>query len=346
MSSNFEEETINSLIKDIKNNNLNEDNSIVSKKRCCAGVKIDTKKHTFNKLKPTDGSLDQKVCLIEEKKNNISKTVAYSQCSKTVTDGGKFCHIHSRMLLLNGKNLKEFNEIIPENSSKEKREWLDDINHSFFKNMGKRGAKKKNNKNYYIFDQSDNPILMALNHKNANFYFSLYEFAKNLIDGGVNTKYNELRPDIKKNNNINDLINSIQSDDYETVLSSEDNISIDSQNESEYIPIYSNDNQEFYLDKNNYEVYKPIENTDLSECNTDETPIVYIGFLKETTEKYNLIKYENKYYTIVREEIIKKRGAIYLSLYNNIIFDKEMNDIGNLTKISDKKYEYQFYDEI
>jgi hypothetical protein len=327
------------------------------KNRCPAAVKINTKGETFKKIQPINGSfkkinpnlnsnIEEKVCLLEEEENNINKINAYVQCSKTVKNGDKYCHIHLRMSKLNEKNIKEFiKDIVPQDHN-DKRRWLDNVNHSFFDNMGKRGAKKKHSRNTFTFLDENDPILAILNHKDPKKVFLLNEYAKNLFNGFIDEKnidnkqiYN------KKKENIDDLIKKIQNDDYETVSSVDDNDnkSIESDNDDDYDRIYSNENEEFYIDKKNLDVYKPDNNNDST---IDGTTVVNIGFLKETTEKYHIIKYDNKFYCIVKEQNIKKRGNVYLSIYNNLIFDKDMNYIGDLKKISENEYKYNFCDEI
>jgi len=340
--SKLEEDAINSLIIDIKNNTSN--NSVIkklvsNKNICTAAVKYNTIGEAYKDIEKNIS-----VYLVKEEKNNAIKINAYTKCSKTAKNGENLCHLHCRMIKTNEIGLKIFDKDIIPNDVKDKTKWLANINDDFFENMGKRGAKKKNNSNIYTFSDPLDPILLVLNHKNAKLYSRLREYAKDLIDGIIDHKSIKSRKDIKKMDDINDLINSIQSDDYETVISSEDN-TVSSEDESEYIQIYSKDNQEFYLDKNNYEVYRSDDNNNDSD---DGTCIINIGILKESSEEYHYIKYDNKFYSIVKEGTIKKRGSVYLSKISKIIFDKKMNYIGNLIIIDENedKYSYQFCDEI
>jgi hypothetical protein len=211
--------------------------------------------------------------------------------------------------------------------------------------MGKRGANKKNSPtDKDLLDILSDPkyknIVKILIHKDKKKLSNLLDFATNLLDGITDNKSIKSKENKKKSDNINDLINSIKGDDYETVVSSEDNISLSSEEEANYLKIYSIDDKEFYLDTNTFEIYKSEDESDNGTC------IINIGILKESSYEYHNIIYEDKLYAIVQEETIKKRGKIYLSLINNVIFDKNMNCIGDLTKISDNEYKYDFSDEI
>ena len=57
-------------------------------------------------------------------------------------------------------------DILPKDAI-DKNRWLADVNDDYFQEMGKRGAKKKNCENNYTFSESNDPILLTLNHKNA-----------------------------------------------------------------------------------------------------------------------------------------------------------------------------------
>lgn len=339
--SKIEEEVINSLITNIKNNLINNtENSIPSKNLCAAAVRYNTIGEAYR-----DIGKNITVYLVKEDKNNISKINAYTQCSKSIKSGEKLCHLHCRMIKTNEDGLKIFEKDIVPQDDKDKTKWLANINDNFFENMGKRGAKKKNNSNMYTFTDPLDPILLILNHKNAKLYSRLRQFSVDLLEGIIENKSIKYRENIIKKDNINDLINSIQSDDYETVQSSEDN-SISSEDESEYIHIYTHNNENYFLDKNNFEVYRSDD-----ESEEGGTNVTNIGILKETSYENHILEYENKYYSILKEKKIGRRGIVYLSIFNDIIYDSKMNHIGKITERiyinkNEIEYKFEFLDEI
>jgi len=343
MSKIQENEVINDLINDINNNSNNINNicsSVSNKNVCLAAVKYTTIGRAY-----IDIQNNKIVILITEEENNIKKTSAYTRCCKTTKNGEDFCHIHCNQMKRNERSLKRFDtDIVPIdcNDNTRRKATLDD---DYFENMGKRGANKKNSPtDKDLLDILSDPkyknIVKILIHKDKKKLSNLLDFATNLLDGITDNKSIKSKENKKKSDNINDLINSIKGDDYETVVSSEDNISLSSEEEANYLKIYSIDDKEFYLDTNTFEIYKSEDESDNGTC------IINIGILKESSYEYHNIIYEDKLYAIVQEEIIKKRGKIYLSLINNVIFDKNMNYIGDLTKISDNEYKYDFSNEI
>jgi len=343
MSKIEENEVINNLINDINNNSNNIKNFInpvFNKNLCSAAVKYTTIGRAY-----IDIQNSKIVILITEEENNIKKTNAYTRCCKTTKNGEEFCHIHCNQMKRNERSLKRFDtDVLPVDCNDKSRR-IGTLDDNFFENMGKRGANKKNSPtDKDLLDILSDPkyknIVKVLIHKDKKKLSILLEFATNLLDGIIDNKSIKSNEIKKKSDNINDLINSIKEDEYETVVSSDDNNSLSSEEDTDYLKIYSIDDQEFYLDTNTFEIYKSEDESD------NGTSIINIGILKETSNEYHNIIFEDKLYAIVREETIKKRGNIYLSLFNNVIFDKNMNYIGNLTKIKENEYKYEFSDEI
>jgi hypothetical protein len=158
-----EDDTINQLLNNLNDNkgkfsHLKQKKDYFIEKNCCtAAVKYNTIGTAY-----TDTKNNLNVYLIKEEKNGNLKTNAYSRCSKTTQDGNVFCHLHCRMLKYNSEGLKIFDKDIVPKSSTDKTRWLANINDDFFENMGKRGAKKKNIDNNYVFSTNNNPILLIL----------------------------------------------------------------------------------------------------------------------------------------------------------------------------------------
>jgi hypothetical protein len=143
---------------------------------CSAAVRYTTFRKAYKVIES-----GHNVYLIKEEKNGIIKTSAYSQCLKTCHNENEYCHIHCRMILNNPEDLKIFKKDILPTGNNDKTRALASVNDSFFENMGKRGAKKKNYENNFCFPSENDPILLILNHKNAKLQTVLYDIAKQLL---------------------------------------------------------------------------------------------------------------------------------------------------------------------
>ena len=109
-----------------------------------------------------------KVYIIETIKNGKTIETAYARCSKKAEDNDCVCHLHKRMRSTNPKGIKYFDkDILPyvnNNSDPNIKIRLANINDSYFDNMGKRGAKKKNKNTIYDFKNPKHPLLLILQH--------------------------------------------------------------------------------------------------------------------------------------------------------------------------------------
>ena len=191
MSILLENEAMSQLLNNIniekKDNDKSNKNKIKCEKNCCiAAVKYNTIGNAYKDIQN-----NVLVYLIVEKKNDVSKKYAYSRCAKTTHDGNDYCHLHTRMIKHNIDGLKIFEKDILPKDLNDKTRWLAHINDDFFENMGKRGAKKKNCENNYTFSDSNNPILLVLNHKNPKLLTYLSIYASQLLKGNYTIIQND-----------------------------------------------------------------------------------------------------------------------------------------------------------
>jgi len=362
-----EEEVISQLLHNINDNKDKFSNSkqkkdgFIEKNCCTAAVKYNT---IGNAYKDIINNLN--VYLIKEEKNGLNKTNAYSRCSKTTQDGNIFCHLHCRMMKYNSEGLKIFEKDIIPKSSTDKTRWLATINDDFFENMGKRGAKKKNSDNNYVFSSDNNPILLILTHKNVKLLTHLTAYATKLLktNGSSIQSVQNIEPisekkvsDTKENKleNLISMMSSINEDssnksltqenepnnsssDEEEDNSSDSDSDSDSNNDDDEgvscIQIISNNNESLWYNQETNTIYKPDD-----ENNGEE-----IGFLKEISEEYHTIVHENKLYTVLIEENHPQKGKIHCCVLTDTLFNVDLNFIGTRTKINDKKYNFNFTD--
>ena len=219
MSQILENEAISQLLNNISNDEKNNiknkfvKSKIKSEKNCCiAAVRYNTIGRAYKNILN-----NIPVYLVTEKENDNNKPSAYSRCSKTSYQKNNLCHIHAD----NNKDLKIFEKDILPQDSNDKTRWLANINDDFFENMGKRGAKKKNCENNYTFSESNNPILLILNHKNPKLITHLSIYASQLLKGNYqvlnNNDIDQKKSKVDKSNNnipnLNDIISIISSID-------------------------------------------------------------------------------------------------------------------------------------
>lgn len=142
------------------------------KKLCKAAVPISTRGGAYRKLLKGD-----KIGLV----NDNGKTIAYCRCSKTTSDENNYCHLHERTIKVNKAELKNFEEDILPKSKTDKSKWIATIDDSYFENMGKRGTKKKNIDNTFVFSSKSDPVLLVLIHKDAKLSTQLSLCATQLL---------------------------------------------------------------------------------------------------------------------------------------------------------------------
>ncbi len=370
MSSTIENEAMSLLMsnisekpKNISNNSSNSSKKDSSEKKyCIAAVRYTTIGEAFKDIQN-----NVKVYLVKEEKNGTTKTHAYCRCSKTLQDGKDICHLHLRMINFNKDGLKIFDkDILPKNQY-DKTRYLADVNDDFFENMGKRGAKKKNGGNNFIFSEPDHPVLLIMNHKNPKLANQLISYASQLLKNNSNIiskdiigneKLTKKSSTISNEPSLSDVIDLIttsskniknkEEDDEESEDDDEDDeedeaVSSKDKNDEEdddegvsCIPIFTNKGKQLWLNVDNNVIYEP-EGEDGGE---------EIGILKEISSTYHTILHEGKHYTVIKELKDKKRGTVNCCVLSNSLFDKKMNLIGKRKKLKNKEYVLNFSDEI
>lgn len=369
----LENEAMSLLMSNINEKQISSNNSNVlskkdsnsEKKYCIAAVRYTTIGEAFKDIQN-----NVKVYLVKEEKNGNTKTHAYCRCSKTLQDGKDICHLHLRMINFNKDGLKIFErDILPKNQH-DKSRYLADVNDDFFENMGKRGAKKKNGGNNFIFPEPDHPVLLIMSHKNPKLANQLTVYASQLLKNNTNIiskdfisneKISKKSSSLDVDQSVSDVINLITSAEKEKSnlkdkkISSkkieyekEDNKYQDESysSEEEYddeddegvscIPIHTTKGKQLWLNADNNTIYEP-EGEDGGE---------EIGVLKKISSQYHTIFHENEYYTVIKEIKDKKRGMINCCVLTNSLFDKKMKLIGNRKKLKNKEYSFDFTDEI
>ena len=376
----LENEAMSLLMSNIsEKQNISSNSNIVSKKDstsekkyCIAAVRYTTIGEAFKDIQN-----NVKVYLVKEEKNGNTKTYAYCRCSKTLQDGKDICHLHLRMINFNKDGLKIFDrDILPKNQH-DKSRYLADINDDFFENMGKRGAKKKNGANNFIFPEPDHPVLLVMSHKNPKLANQLTAHASQLLKNNTNIiskdfisneKISKKSPSIDIDQSVSDVINLITSDQKEKSNLKDKKISSkniqyqekedDDEDQSEdENQDNSNSSEEDENEDDEGVSCIPIHTTKGKQLwlNADNN-IIYepegedggeeIGVLKKISSQYHTIFHENEYYTVIKEIKDKKRGMINCCVLTNSLFDKKMKLIGNRKKLKNKEYSFDFTDEI
>ena len=170
-----------SLLLNIKNSiktNDKKNEKKVEIKLCNGAVKYNTIGDAYKAI--TDSKI--KVYIYETIKNGKVNEVAYARCSKKAEDNDCVCHLHRRMRSTNPKGIKYFDkDILPfvnNNDNNGVKIRLANINDSYFDNMGKRGAKKKNKNTVIDFKSSNHPLLLAMQHKNPKILQDILIYAR------------------------------------------------------------------------------------------------------------------------------------------------------------------------
>jgi len=335
MSSNDENDALSVLLNNINDNEKK--SASVEKEFCIAAVKYNTIGSAFKSIKQ-----NLKVYFVKEDKNGTIKTYAYSRCSKTKQDGKDLCHLHCKT---NTNSLKIFEKDVLPKSNNDKNRYLATVDDDYFENMGKRGAKKKNGENNFIFSVENDPIRLILIHKNPKLTDKLRSYASELLEVNTNIISKDLtskKSSKNKETSINDVINLITSNEKklsnsDVIIESEeddDNQSeeINSDDEDDEVSctlIYTTKGKQLWLNIDNNIVYEP-EGADNGE---------EIGLLTKISKKHHTIIHEDEYYTVIKEIKDNNDSLINCCVLTDILFDKDMNVIGKRKKLKNKKYE-------
>ena len=322
-----------------------------------------------------------KVYIYETIKNGKVNEIAYARCSKKAEDNDCVCHLHRRMRSTNPKGIKYFDkDILPYvnnniNDSGVKIR-LASINDSYFDNMGKRGAKKKNKNTVIDFKNPNHPIILAYHHKNPKILQDILIYIRKLLKLNQEEDDKEIYPkkidkkENKESTNL-DLINTIKllkesnikQDDTSSIDNeSKNDIDFQKDDEDENDDASTNDlesnksdiledeelDSEEYHDKEEEIIYDK-ENNDLekiSEINDDEEIIENNSRKSENDDDSEIEDVD-----VVKISTMKGRD-VYLDENTNLIYDTQdgydsdisigsnesytSKPLGKLTKINEK----------
>lgn len=318
------EEIINNIKKDdsilnisneLKLKNKSSIKSSNEKSLCNAAVKYPTMKAAYNDIK-----LGKKVILLKIKqKNGNFKYVSYGQCNKTVQDSCENCHIHKQMLKNNVDEFKKFEKDIIPNGE------IASMNHSYFDNMGKRGANKKKTDNMYSFTNEEVPIFDVLSNKNPKLATHLINFAIELLKNKdfLSPKNEEIKEDDEDKESVVEEEND--NDENESVISENED------EEVNCITIYTMKNKPLYLNEDTMDIFEPEED--------DNSEGTAIGILTKIAKKYSTIEYDKDFYTVLQKFNYGDNENGYRCSITNKAFDANKKFIGETKKIGGGIYE-------
>ncbi len=121
----------------------------------------------------------------EEDPSKIKET-GYSRCTISALAGKEYCHHHDDC-----KNLKIFDiDILPRSEDDLERRQAITKDDPYFKEMGKRGARKKAVNEITILKEKNNPLSIILRNEDNQFAAELIELMKISFELLKNKKYN------------------------------------------------------------------------------------------------------------------------------------------------------------
>ncbi len=162
------EETTTKIIQesDLKKNKKTKKKE--EKNVCCAAVHKKVLAEIWNSLQEKK---DEIFYIITDYENSQKKEKAYIRCTKTVSDGKDYCHLHQRKFNDDKNSIKNFErDILPRGEDDEERRIATLEDEEFFEKMGTRGSPPKKNTGDLVIKKKDSfyPILKYfLEHKNA-----------------------------------------------------------------------------------------------------------------------------------------------------------------------------------
>ncbi len=293
------------------------------------------------------------------------KETAYSKCTISALTGKNYCHHHDDC-----KNLKNFEtDILPRGEDDIERRKLNSKDDLFFKDMGKRGARKKN-KNLSIFSKDPNhPLNIIFGTATNDFAIEQIEvikFAFELLKNKKNKaiKSNEVASSSSANagaaaaastTTMNNNVDFGSDDEAEaepehevTEINESDLQPAEEQEEDdEEETADSNDDDEVELTTScNKTITYVISENDVYDPNDvdAEGAATWIGKFYEMEKKYANVNYENKDYAILRQLTCNVDNKPYEALHcvlNNNVFDMKKTFVGKYVE-KNGKYEIEF----
>ena len=344
MASKLDNDALDELFSNLKEKKISKvdepkKKKIKTVKCCCAAKEINTKGNAYK-----DIISGKEVCLVRTDVKGVYKTKAYSRCSKTIKDGQTFCHLHIKMSKNNNDNILIYETDVLPQIKDDKNRYIAAINDDFFETMGKRGAKKKNLDNNFIFSNKNNPILEVLNHPKGDLSVKLAIYASQLLKKSDDSHVISLHTDGSKPELDIDSDSDSESDsedeaDEKSVkeqisdLESEDDLEVVEVSEEEeisVIEIETHKGKTYYLNESNNDIIDP----------EDDTTVV--GVLIEISKKYSTITHNDVEYSILKELEHEDKGKVYYCILSNKIFDKNLEHIGSAKMLKDNKLKYKF----
>ena len=272
--------------------------------------------------------------------------------------------------------LKIFEKDILPQDNNDKSKYKAEITDEYFNSMGKRGAKKKNVSYNFIFSSDSNPILMILKHPNAKLMTSLEMFAAQLLKTNTPISNITLTPldqqspiksseniieneSVKKTDKLSETSDNGSKDlkNIKTVINitnvennidkcniiddgksakediesdkEDDNISVlsDASSSIECISIKTMKGKEIFLEPDTNNVY---------DTDGDDSSYALLGIFTKIDEKYATIKYDDEYYTVMKDYEKDK-----YCVFTNRVYNTDNKQIGTLKK--SKSGEIKFY---
>jgi hypothetical protein len=266
---------------------------------------------------------------------------------------------------VNNVELKKFEEDILPKDKNDKLRWIPTIDDSYFENMGKRGTKKKNIENTYVFSNKSHPVLLVLIHKDAKLAtqleicatqllkFNSYVLPKNidLLDETVKERLSSNKSNSSEH--IDNFVNML-----ENIQSIESNkASVLKQSSLEDSDTEDSDEENV---KESVDAKKLVdaEESDAAEADAEESDAEESDAEESDAEESDAAENSDSEEQVSCEEILTLKGdSLFYNKITNIVYrpvensdaensDAEMSykEIGFLTEII-KKYSTIYFEE-
>lgn len=203
------EETTTKIIQesDLKKNKKTKTKE--QKNICCAAVHKKVLAEIWNSLHDKKPEV---FYIITEYESSQKKEKAYSRCTKTVSDGKDFCHLHQRKYNDDKNSIKHFEkDILPRREDDEERRMATLEDEEFFEKMGTRGSPPKKNTGDLVIKKNDpfyKPLTVLIFSKNARDRTDFYRYVSDFYHKYLSQK-------MKKNEKVEEESESDEDSDKE-----------------------------------------------------------------------------------------------------------------------------------
>lgn len=203
------EETTTKIIQesDLKKNKKTKTKE--QKNICCAAVHKKVLGEIWNSLHDKKPEV---FYIITEYESSQKKEKAYSRCTKTVSDGKDFCHLHQRKYNDDKNSIKHFEkDILPRGEDDEERRIATLEDEEFFQKMGTRGSPPKKNTGDLVIKKNDpfyKPLTTLIFSKNAKDRTDFYRYVSDFYHKYLSKK-------MKKNEKVEEESESDEDSDKE-----------------------------------------------------------------------------------------------------------------------------------